>query len=170
MSLLSMLCDHRAFMSPESCSKVLRPADKPCHHCDNRDPINQEHVFFFVFHFELTPFSLNVLCLSVFTSSWCVCLYISGLSFCIVYNVVLSPPYLRNARSGPSRSRWPALITLLTLANFPLVWCRLCDVVLFPSCLVPYGHMCTIFSRKLYSLTWSMSPKYRCPYISYYCM
>ena len=24
---------------------------------DNRDPINQIHVFFFVFHFELTPFS-----------------------------------------------------------------------------------------------------------------
>ena len=25
--------------------------------CDNRDPINQGHVFFFVFHFEVTPFS-----------------------------------------------------------------------------------------------------------------
>ena len=25
--------------------------------CDNRDNINQGHVFFFVFHFELTPFS-----------------------------------------------------------------------------------------------------------------
>ena len=24
---------------------------------DNRDPINQGHVFFFVFHFELIPFS-----------------------------------------------------------------------------------------------------------------
>ena len=25
--------------------------------CDNRDPTSQEHVFFVVFHFELTPFS-----------------------------------------------------------------------------------------------------------------
>ena len=51
---LYMLCDHRAYMSPESCSKVLGTASKPC---DNRDHINQGHVFFFVFHFDLTPFS-----------------------------------------------------------------------------------------------------------------
>ena len=36
-----MLCDHKAFMSPESCSKVLSAAGKPRHICDNRDPINQ---------------------------------------------------------------------------------------------------------------------------------
>ena len=33
----------------------------------------------------------------------------------------------------PPPCRWPALITLPTLANFQLVWHRLCDVVLFRS-------------------------------------
>ena len=36
-------------------------------------------------------------------------------------------------------SRWPALITLPTLAKFQLVWRRLCDVVLLPSCLVKHS-------------------------------
>ena len=35
----------------------------------------------------------------------------------------------------PLPCRWPALITLRTLAKFELVWRRRCDVVLFPSCL-----------------------------------
>ena len=39
----------------------------------------------------------------------------------------------------PPPSRWPAIITLLTLATLRLVWRRLCDVVLFPSCLVEQG-------------------------------
>ena len=33
----------------------------------------------------------------------------------------------------------PALITLFTLSKFQLVWRRLCDIVLFPSCLVKHG-------------------------------
>ena len=37
---------------------------------------------------------------------------------------------------APPPCRRPALITLPTLAKFQLVWRRLCDVVLFPSCLV----------------------------------
>ena len=47
---LYILCDHRAFMSPESCSKVLGTAGKPSIHlCHNRDHINQGHVFFSIF-------------------------------------------------------------------------------------------------------------------------
>ena len=128
--------------------KVLRAPGKPRHLCDNRDHINQGYVFFFVFllrvdafllkyampfciHFELVPFSVNMLCVSD-------CLQCS-----------LSPPYLGNARSGPSPSRWSALITLLTLAKFPFVWCRLCDAVLFTSCLVEHTltAVCVILSR-----------------------
>ena len=41
-----MLCDHRAFVSPESCSNVLSAAGKPRHLCDNRDPINQGQACF----------------------------------------------------------------------------------------------------------------------------
>ena len=44
-------------MSPESYSKVLSTAGKPRHSVylyDNHDHINQDHVLFFVFHFELT--------------------------------------------------------------------------------------------------------------------
>ena len=36
----------------------------------------------------------------------------------------------------PPPSRWPALITLPTLTKFQLGWRRLCDVALFPSCLI----------------------------------
>ena len=56
-----MHCDHIAFMSPES--RVMFQSLKyswqtaPCTSYDNRYPINQGHVFFFVFHLELTPFS-----------------------------------------------------------------------------------------------------------------
>ena len=50
----------------------------------------------------------------------------------------MSPLYLGNARSGPSPSRWPAFVTLPTLAKLPLVWRRLCHVVLFPSCLTEH--------------------------------
>ena len=32
-------------------------ANRAIYLCDNRDPISQGHVFFFVFHFESTPFS-----------------------------------------------------------------------------------------------------------------
>ena len=32
-------------------------ANRAIYLCDHRDPINQGHVFFFLFHFELTPFS-----------------------------------------------------------------------------------------------------------------
>ena len=39
----------------------------------------------------------------------------------------------------PPPCRWPALITLPTLSKFQLVWRHLCDVVLFPSCLVKHG-------------------------------
>ena len=35
----------------------------------------------------------------------------------------------------PLPSQWPVLITLSPFAKFQLVWRRLCDVVLFPSCL-----------------------------------
>ena len=38
----------------------------------------------------------------------------------------------------PLPCRWPALITLPTFAKFQLVWRRLCDVVLLPSCLVEH--------------------------------
>ena len=39
----------------------------------------------------------------------------------------------------PPPCRWPALITLPTLARFQLVWRRPCDVMLFPfSCLVEH--------------------------------
>ena len=38
----------------------------------------------------------------------------------------------------PPPCRWPALITLPTLAKFELVWRRRCDVALFPSCLVEH--------------------------------
>ena len=39
----------------------------------------------------------------------------------------------------PPPCRWPALITLPTLAKFQIVWRRICDVVLFPSsCLVEH--------------------------------
>ena len=38
----------------------------------------------------------------------------------------------------PPPCRWPALITLPTLAKLQLVWGRLCDVVLFLSCLVEH--------------------------------
>ena len=38
----------------------------------------------------------------------------------------------------PPPTRWPALITLPNLAKFQLVWRRLCDVVLLPSCLLEY--------------------------------
>jgi len=37
-----VLCQHTAFMSPESCSE----AGKPRHLCDNRDPINQGRAWF----------------------------------------------------------------------------------------------------------------------------
>ena len=39
----------------------------------------------------------------------------------------------------PAPIRWPDLITLPTLVKFQLVWRRLCDVVLFPACLVKHG-------------------------------
>ena len=39
-------------MLPESCSKEL--ANRAMYLCDNHDPINQGHVLFFVFQFELT--------------------------------------------------------------------------------------------------------------------
>ena len=42
----------------------------------------------------------------------------------------------------PPPSRWPALFTLRILAKFHLVWRRLCDVVLFPSCL--FEHTLTV--------------------------
>ena len=38
----------------------------------------------------------------------------------------------------PPPCRWPALITLSTLAKFHLVWRRPCNVGLFPSCLVEH--------------------------------
>ena len=37
--------------------------------------------------------------------------------------------------------RWPALITLPTLGKFHLVWCRLCDIVLFRSSLFEHTLM-----------------------------
>ena len=42
-----------------SCSKVLSTqlANRVIYLYDNRDPMNQGHVFVFVIHFELTPFS-----------------------------------------------------------------------------------------------------------------
>ena len=52
----------------ESCSKVSRAAGKPRHLSDIRHPVNQRHAFFIAFYFELMPFSLNMLRLSVFTS------------------------------------------------------------------------------------------------------
>ena len=46
----------------------------------------------------------------------------------------------------PPPCRWPAHITLPTLAKFQLVWRRLCDVVLFRSCLFEYtlAAVCTL--------------------------
>ena len=43
---------------------------------------------------------------------------------------------LTDIPSTPPLCRWPALITLPSLAKFQLVWRHLCDFVLFPSCLV----------------------------------
>ena len=45
-SSIYMLRDHRAFMSPESCSKVSSAAGKPRHLCDNRDLIIQGRACF----------------------------------------------------------------------------------------------------------------------------
>ena len=97
----------------------------------------------------------GMLSFSYFTSSWCLslkiwCRYVFLYSlradvflsmlyvFLYCLQCSLSRPYLGNARRGPSPSWWPALITLPTLAKFPLVWRRLCDVMLFPSCLVEH--------------------------------
>ena len=44
---IDMLCDHRAVMAPELCSKVLSAAGKPRHLCDNRDLNNQGRACFF---------------------------------------------------------------------------------------------------------------------------
>ena len=47
----------------------------------------------------------------------------------------------------PPPCRWPALITLPTLANFQLVWHRLCDVVLFRSSIL-FQHTLTPVSAQ----------------------
>lgn len=52
-----------------------------------------------------------------------------GFSFYIIFlyclECSLSPPCFGNVRSGPSPSGWPVLITMPTLAKFPLFWRRL---------------------------------------------
>ena len=55
---LHMRRDHRAFMSPESCSKVFSTDGKPRHiPLRQSRPYQPRACFLFVFHFELTPFS-----------------------------------------------------------------------------------------------------------------
>ena len=103
-----------------------------------------------------TPLRLSVYCLSV--GSVVNISYVR--TFCDHLNVfntfdptciVLKPGLISTARMPrlvrrplvlpdeqpptPSPRRWPALITLPTLAKFHLVWRRICDVVLFLSCL-----------------------------------
>ena len=54
-----MLCDRKAFTSPESCSKVLIKYSWQTAPYTSATiaTISQGHGFFFVFHLELTPFS-----------------------------------------------------------------------------------------------------------------
>ena len=52
--------------------------------------------------------------------------------------MVLSQTTLDEHSPTPPPCRWLALFTLPTLAKFQLVWRRICDVVLFPSCLVEH--------------------------------
>ena len=40
----------------------------------------------------------------------------------------------------PPHSHWPSQRILLTLAKYYLVWCRLCEVMLYPSSLVKGTH------------------------------
>ena len=121
-------------MSPELCSKVLRTAGKPRHlPLRQSRPCQPRACFLFVFQFELTLFSDGQL--NSFSST-----------HHFQLGNVLSLPYLGNVRNGPSPSRWPALI------KFPRVWRRLCDVVLFPSCLV-------ITTPRLVSATRPGSPR-----------
>ena len=69
-------------------------ATRPKYQYDNRDPINHGHVFFFVFHFELAPFSdgqlSNVLARPiVFNWESVVCSNILYTSILYIYTYIL---------------------------------------------------------------------------------
>ena len=66
---------------------------------------------------------------SVYSKSVCVCLH-SEMSEPTMFSQTTPDEY----PPTPPPCRWPALITLLTLANFQLVWRRLCDVLFRSSC------------------------------------
>ena len=131
---LYILCDHRAFMSPESCYSwqtaphaslwLLRPY--------------QPRACFLLYSLRVDPF-LQWPAFKSFRSTRYFQL-----------GKILLPPFLGNARSGPSPSRWPALITLPNLAKYSLVGRRLCDVVLFLSCIVEHTltAICVLLSRR----------------------
>ena len=58
---MCMLCDYKVVIPPESCSKVFSAAGKPRHPCGNCSTmiIDQRHVVYFVFHFDMILFSVN---------------------------------------------------------------------------------------------------------------
>ena len=103
---LYTLCDHRAFVSPESCSKVLSAAGKPRNRPLRQSrPYQLRACFLYRLVLRVGPF-LRWPAIKRFSST-----------HRFQLGKILSPPHLGNARSGPSPSRWPALIT-----KFPLVW------------------------------------------------